>query len=150
MTSPTDATIKELTRADTQTLYETLGAYASTYPKDPARFAAVGSVVPADVKFAGPLDDAAELGKRILRRWNKVLCDLACGSGDDIDPAARKSILAAVEIGSPEAIAAAITGVLISVFSVGPAIAAVVGVLLGKVLLPAAGKEVCTFWKERL
>jgi len=39
---------------------------------------------------------------------------------------------------------------LIGVFSVAPAVAAIVGVLFGKVLLPSAGKEVCEFWKERL
>lgn len=150
MTTPNDAVFKELTNADTATLYAKLGAYASTFPKDPARFSAVGNTVTMDVPFAGPLDEAIDLGKRILKRWNKVMYDLVCGDGDDVDPEARKTILDAVKVGSPATIAAAITGVLISTFSVGPAVAVVVGVLLGKVLLPAAGKEVCAFWKERL
>ncbi len=97
----------------------------------------------------GPLDDAAELGMRILKRWNVVLYQLVCG-GSDVDPVAKKDILAALKIGTPDAIAAAITGILITTFSVGPAIAAIVGVLLARVLLPAAGQEVCSFWKEKL
>jgi hypothetical protein len=141
--------VRELSRADTSTLYEKLGAYASAFPRDPSQFTSPQTAVAANVAFAGPLDEAAELGKRILRRWNKAIYDLVC-TGDGVDLEARKTIFDALKINSPEALAAAITGVLISVFSVGPAIAAVVGVLFGKVLLPAAGQEACSFWKERL
>ena len=151
MTTAGDATLKQLTASDTTTLYEKLGGFATTYPADPTKFSDIGVADVMDVSHAGPLDELADLGKRILRRWNKVMYDLVCGGGGgDVDPEAQKSILAAIKIGSPEAIAAAITGALISMFSVGPAIAAVVGVLLGRLLLPAAGKEVCAYWKDQL
>jgi hypothetical protein len=56
----------------------------------------------------------------------------------------------ALNLKSPDGIAAAVTGILISTFSVGPAVATVVGVLLARLLLPAAGQEICKFWKEKL
>jgi hypothetical protein len=144
-----DAAVKTLSDFDVNNLKARLGAYTVQFPETPAAFAAAQVSVPVDVSIAGPLDDAIALGGRILKRWNKVIYDLVCG-GDDVDPQVRKSILDAVKLNSPEALAAAITGALIGVFSVGPAVAAIVGVLFGKLLLPAAGKEVCDFWKERL
>lgn len=149
MTDAVDSAVKNLIKADTSVLYEKLGAYASAFPADPAKFSSPQAAATMDVAFAGPMEDAAALGKKILGRWNKVLYELACG-GDSVDPEARKTILEAVKLNDPAAIAAAITGVLMGFFSVGPAIATVVGVLLGKILLPAAGKEVCDFWKDRV
>jgi hypothetical protein len=154
MTTPAAEAFKELNESDSKSLYEKLGGFATVYPTKPEKFSEIGAAdveVMDDVAQAGPLDELAALGKRILSRWNKVMYDLVCaGGGGDVDPDVQKSIFAALKIGSPEAVAAAITGVLISVFSVGPAIAAVVGVLLGRLLLPAAGKEVCAYWKEQL
>jgi hypothetical protein len=145
-----DDAIKGLMKADTQILYQKLGAYATTFPKDPAKFLSPQAAVTADVAYAGPMDDAAELGKRIVRRWNKTMHDLVCGGGDNMDPSVRSKVMDAVKLRDPTALAAAITGILIGVFSVGPAVATIVGVLIGRVLLPAAGEEICTFWKERL
>lgn len=84
-----------------------------------------------------PLDDVIGLGERILKRWNKAIYDLVCG-GEGVDPQAKKTILDALKLGRPDAVATAITSVLIGLFSVGPGVALVVGVLFGKVLLPAA------------
>jgi hypothetical protein len=145
-----DDAVKELMKADTKILYQKLGAYASTFPRDPAQFASPQAAVTADVAHAGPMDEAVELGKRVLRRWNKTLHGVVCGGVEDVDADARNKIMTAIKLQDPTAIAASITGVLIGVFSVGPAIATVVGVLVGKILLPAAGQEVCAFWKERL
>lgn len=144
-----DGAVKKLTDASTDSLYAQLGAYSIAFPRDPGNFIDPTVSVPIDVSVAGPLDDAIGLGKRILKRWNKAIYDLVCGT-KEADPEVRKTILSAMKLNSPEALAAAITGVLISVFSVGPAVAALVGVLFGKVLLPAAGEEVCKFWQERL
>ena len=68
----------------------------------------------------------------------------------EVDPEARKTILDALKLNPADALAAAITGMLIGLFSVAPAVAEIIGVLFGKVLLPPVGKEVCQFWKERL
>jgi hypothetical protein len=141
--------IDDLSKADSRVLYEKLGAYASAFPQDPAKFASAQAAGTMEVAFAGPMEDAAELGKKILRRWNKMLYELVCG-GDSVDPEARSKIMGAIKLNDSTAIAAAITGILISAFSVGPAIATVVGVLLGKILLPAAGQEICSFWKDRV
>jgi hypothetical protein len=127
-----------------------LGAYAMQFPSAPADYAEPGADVAITGDVASITGDAIDLGTRILKRWNKVLYDLVCGAGEDVDPEVRKKILDATNLKSPEAIAAAITATLIGVFSVGPAIATIVGVLLGRVLLPAAGKEICSFWKEKL
>ena len=126
-----------------------LGAYAMQYPAAPADYATPGADVAISGDVAGVTSEALDLGGRILKRWNKVLYDLVCG-GEDVDPDIRRKLFDAANLKSPEAIAAAITATLIGAFSVGPAIATIVGVLLGRVLLPAAGKEICSFWKEKL
>jgi hypothetical protein len=144
-----DRAVQNLSKADTDSLYARLGASVVGFSRDPQQFVAPSAAITVDVSTAGPLDDVIGLGKRILKRWNKVIYDLICGS-DGVDPQAKKTIMDALKLGKPDAVATAITGVLVSVFSVGPGIALVVGVLFGKVLLPAAGEEACTFWKERL
>ena len=149
MNDEIELAVKALSKADAKNLYANLGAYSIAFVDDAAKFSHPAVSVSVDVSVAGPLDDAVDLGKRILRRWSNTIYELVCG-GADIDPEARKTILSALKVNSPEALAAAITGVLISAFSVAPAIAVVVGVLFGKVLFPAAGQEACTFWKERL
>jgi hypothetical protein len=149
MKAQIEAAVKDLSAADTASLYAKLGAYARAFPSDPAQFATPEAAVQVDEEVAGPLDDAIILGKRILARWQKSIYDLVCG-GESVDPEARKTIMNSLNLNSPEALAAAITGVLISAFSVVPAVAVIVGVLFGKILLPAAGKEVCQFWKEKM
>jgi hypothetical protein len=152
MANNIDAAVKELATSDTTSLYAQLGGYVRAFPTDPAQFANVNAHIEISAAVAGPLDDAIALGKRILNRWNKVAYDLVCGgeTAGQAEKDARDKILGALKLNSPEALAAAITGVLISVFSVGPAVAAVVGVLFGKLLLPPVGEEVCSFWKDRL
>ena len=141
--------VQTLSKTDNKNLYAKLGAYATQFPRNPASFAAPDAAITLDEGVAGPLDDAVELGKRIVKRWNRVLFDLCCG-GDSVDPEAKKTILTALNLKSTDAIAASITGILIGTFSVAPAVAVVVGVIVGKALLPAAEEEVCQFWKERL
>jgi hypothetical protein len=145
--------VRNLSQADDNVLLARLGTYSAKFREDPARFAVPGAVVAGAEATAGPMMDAAiALGTRVLNRWSKVLYSLVCG-GDDSDAEVkdvRESILGALKLNSPEAIATAVTAALISVFSVGPTIATIVGVLLGKLLLPAAGKEICAFWKEKL
>ena len=149
MKAEIDQAVKGMAGADVKSLYAKLGTYSVAFPQGPNQFAAPNATVQVAADIAGPLDDAVDLGKRILKRWNRAIYDLVC-TGDSTDPEARKTILDALKLNSPAALAASITGVLISAFSVGPAVAAVIGVLFGKVLLPTAGQEVCKFWKERL
>lgn len=144
-----NAAVRDLADEDENGLLAKLGAYSVAFAQNPADFNAPATSARIDVGTAGPLDDMIALGKRILKRWQKAIFDLVCGT-EGVDAQAKKTILDALKLNSPEALAAAITSVLISAFSVGPAIAAVVGVLFGKVLLPAAGDELCGFWKERL
>lgn len=147
--SQVSTAVRELAKSDTTSLYARLGAYSEQFPETPDVFVTPNASVAVDTSIAGPLDDAAKLGKRILVRWHRTMFDLVC-SENSSDREARSAIFNAVKLNSPEALAAAITGVLISSFSVAPAVAVVVGVLFGKVLLPAAGEEVCKFWAERL
>ncbi|MDI4656467.1 hypothetical protein [Xanthobacter autotrophicus] len=141
--------IGELQQADDEKLLEQLGAYSKAYALEPAKFAAPATSVPIDMATMGPLDGLMEIGRRVLKRWQKVIYDLVCGGGEG-DQDARKTILDSLKINSPEALAAAVAGVLISAFNVGPAIATIVGVLFGRLLLPAAGEVVCEYWKEQL
>jgi hypothetical protein len=150
MKAQIDQAVQKLSKADANSLYAQLGASSIAFPNNPAQFAAPDAAATVDISIAGPLDDAIGLGKAILGRWNKTLYDLICGEPDEAGKEARKSILDALKLGDANAFAAAITAALISVFSVGPGIALVVGVLVGKVLMPSAGQEICAFWKERL
>ena len=147
MKTQIEAAVKNLRAADDASLYAKLGAYATMFPEDPQQFAVPGASIQIDAETAGPLSDSIELGKRILKRWNRALYDLICA---DSDPQAKKTIINALNLKSVDGIAAAVTGILISTFSVGPAVATVVGVLLARVLLPAAADEICKFWKEKL
>jgi hypothetical protein len=149
MKAEIDHAVQTLWKSDANSLYARLGASSVAFSGNPAQFTAPDPTVKVDVSIAGPLDDAIALGKRILKRWNKAIYDLTCGT-DGVDPQVKKTILDALKLGKPDAYASAITGVLISFFSVGPGVAMVVGVLFGKVLMPAAGEEICAFWKERL
>jgi hypothetical protein len=139
--------VKKLLDVDDASLYAKLGAYSLAYPQDVRQFAEPDAQPQIDADTAGPLSDSIELGKRILKRWNRALYEVAC---TDADPQVKKTLTNALNLKSADGIAAAITGILIATFSVGPAIATIVGVLLARVLLPAAGKEVCAFWKEKL
>lgn len=141
--------VTNLGKSDSDALYASLGFSSHMFPQAPQDFATPKSNVISDDELAGPVDDAILLGKRILRRWQKAIYDLVCGT-EDADPQVRKTILNALKLDSSDALAAAVASVLISFFSVAPAVAAIVGVLFGKVLLPAAGEEVCSFWKERI
>ena len=145
MKSEIQAAVTNLAEADDDSLFARLGAYSAAFPVEPGNFVAPGAVVAVDAALAGPLDQAKLLGRRILSRWNRTLYDLVCGEGGD--PQAAALIKAAT---SRETLAAAIASVLIGMFSVAPAIAAIVGVLLGRVLLPAAGAAICDFWKDHL
>jgi hypothetical protein len=149
MTTQIQSAIQSLATSDTDSLLATLGSYAANYPGSPEKFVAAGADIGLPQPTGGVLDSVIELGKNILRRWHKTIYQLVCG-GDEVDAAAKKQILDSIKIGSPEAMAAAITGVMIGVFSVAPAVAAVVGVLFGKLLLPAAVDETCKFWKTKL
>lgn len=149
MKAEIEQTVQHLLASDSNSLYARLGASALAFASDPQQFVAPKAAIAVDVSIAGPLDDAIGLGKRILKRWNKAIYDLVCNT-EGVDPQAKKTIMDAIKLGRPDALATAITSVLIGVFSVGPGVALVVGVLFGKVLLPAAGEEVCAFWKERL
>jgi hypothetical protein len=149
MKAQLDETVQFLSKSDANSLYARLGASSIAFSRNPAQFTTPDPAMGIDVSIAGLSDDAIELGKRILRRWHKVIYDLTCGT-DGVDPQAKKTVLDALRLGTPDAFASAITGVLISVFSVGPGVAVVIGVLFGKILMPAAGEEICAFWKERL
>jgi len=149
MTPQIQSAVRNLAASDTDSLLATLGSFAVEYPAAPEKFVVAGADIGLPQPTGGVLDNVIELGKNILRRWHKTIYQLVCG-GEEIDAAAKKQILDSIKIGSPEAMAAAITGVLIGVFTVAPAVAAVVGVLFGKLLLPAAVDETCKFWKGRL
>ncbi len=146
MTTLAGTQISAFSDKDDDALYNLLGNYSEAFANDPTNFESALADIERDVQTAGPLDDTILLGKRIVNRWNKALHEVVCGeSGDDVVKNKIRSAL-----GSKEALAVAITGMLISAFSVAPAVAAIVGLLLGRILLPQAGEEICAFWKEKL
>lgn len=144
-----EVAIKRLSKADTASLYADLGAYTSAFAMDPKPFSDPTAVIAKDATHAGVLTEAIDVGKKVFKRWQKAIYELVCGSGAT-DVEARQSILSALKLNSPDALATAITLALVTYFSVGPAIAVIVGVLFAKVLFPPIGEEVCTFWKGKI
>jgi hypothetical protein len=87
------------------------------------------------------------LASRLVRRWNKELHKVICGS-DAEDEALRKELGAALVKGGAGAAAAIAAFLVLS--GVDPILAAAIGALLSRVLVAPTVDELCRLWGERL
>jgi hypothetical protein len=143
-----NAVLAKLLTADDDTLYEQLGMRARAVQSQAPGAMQYGVALTHDANVMGPLDDLRTLGKRLLARWNGELYKVFCGS-EDADKKDRDSLFNAIGLGEV-AIAAAMTGVLVSSFAVAPAVAAVVAALVVKRIGKPAVEVLCEEWKKRL
>ncbi len=102
-----------------------------------------------DSTHLGLLNDARDIGKRILKRWNKELHGLVCHPKN---PEAQKlgeviANAAGVKGGVEAALIAAVVSALL-VLSLSPAIAAVVAPIVVRKFIVPAGDELCMAWEE--
>ena len=144
----TDQQIRQLLQSDEDQLLEQLGMRSAVATRDLKKSADVElDLSSADLKAMGIKDDMNDLGKRILRRWNRSAYELACG-GDPDDAKTRADLEKALGIGEAAAIGV-LTGALIGV-GLMAALAPVVATLLVKKFFNPAYGEFCQFWKEKL
>lgn len=151
MTPPSpdpSSALEKLLYADEDTLHEQLGLRIRATASREQGVLEDNPTLIHDTQVMGPLDDLRELGRRVLRRWNRELYRVACGdetaAGED-----RERIRDALNVGDV-ALGAAIASVLIGSFGVAPAVATVVGALVVKRLGVPAADELCKFWQENL
>ena len=100
-----------------------------------------------DAPTMGALDDLKAVGLKILKRWNKELQGLVCGS-KAADQKEREQILNALSIGQTAvigAVAAALLGL-----GVPPPIAAALAPLIVKQFIWPAKDELCQSWAEMI
>jgi hypothetical protein len=95
----------------------------------------------------GALTEIKQLGRRILKRWNKELHDLVC-SDTETDQKTRSAILDSLSIGEA-AVIAAVAGALLSL-GVGAALAAPLAPLIVKKFIWPARHELCAAWSEAI
>ena len=98
MTDKLTKVANDLAGYDEGALIEELGIRAKTIERDPSIAGDLSPKVEYDAKFLGPLDDVKSLGLRILKRWNKELFNIVCGSTKD-DEQDRTKILNALTLG---------------------------------------------------
>jgi cytochrome c biogenesis protein CcdA len=149
MTQPiSEKQARQLLQSDEDQLLEQLGMRAAAVTRD---LALAGDVAPqlvaGDVLAMGVTDDLKALGRRILRRWNRVAHELACGK-DSNDATTREDLKKALGLSEAAAIGV-LTGALIGV-GMMPALAPVLAAIVVKRFFNSAYDEFCEFWGERL
>jgi hypothetical protein len=141
------AVANDLAEYDESSLIEQLGIRAKLMERDPSIAGNFSPQVTYDAKFLGPLDDVKALGLRILKRWNKELFSIACGSGKD-DEADRTKILSALTLSEGAAIGAMIP--ILTGLGLAPALAAILAAIIVKRFLGTAIDTVCEAWKRQV
>ncbi len=142
-----ERSIASLIEYDEESLIKQVAMRAEATKVDPAIAGSYDPTVTYDFEHAGIADDLRDLGGRILRRWERELYGVVCGTSQE-DAEDRANILS--KIGADDAVlGAAVASVLIGL-GVSAAVAAVLAALLLKRILKPGGQEVCTYWSERL
>jgi hypothetical protein len=98
-----------------------------------------------DSNTMGALDDLRDLGRRILKRWNKELCKIVCSEGVGYEKD-RAAVLQSLNLGEA-AVIAAVAGALLSI-GVVAALAAALAPLIVKRFIWPAKDELCASWGE--
>jgi hypothetical protein len=141
--------VDKLLQSDEDDLYEELGIRSRAMVRNLEVSASFSPVITAEEAVAmGPLDEAKKLGKKIFSRWNREAYHLVCGTGAE-DEKDRSEIRAAFNIGA-KAVATSLSGLLVSMFGLAPAIAAVIAALIIKRFFQGAIDETCAYWKGNL
>jgi len=140
--------IQTLLQSDENQLLEQLGMRAAVATHSLKKSAELNpKIVAEDVIAMGIKDDLKDLGKRILRRWERSAYDLLCGHDPD-DAKVQNEIKNALNIGEV-ATMGALTAALISI-GLMPALAPVLAAILVKKFFNPAYGEFCAYWKEKL
>lgn len=143
-----DQEIKLLLQSEEDQLLEQLGMRAAVATRDFKKSAELNPTIVADDVIAmGIKDDLKDLGKRILRRWERSGYELLCGGKPD-DAKTRNEFKNALGMGE----VAAITAITTALIGIGlmPALAPILAAILVKKFFKPAYGEFCAFWKTKL
>lgn len=141
--------IEKLLQSEEGQLYEQLGLRSRAIAEDVAKAGSFEPSITDDtLDTMGLRDEAQELGRRLFNRWQVEIYNLVCGSAAD-NQKERKAVLDAIGLGEV-AMAASLTGVLISLLGLAPPIAAVVAALVVKRFFRPAHEEICRTWSKHL
>lgn len=137
-----------LLESDEDQLFAELGIRARAMRADPR---VAGSYSPQVVHSAaemGVLDDVRDFGRRVFKRWNVQAWELVCGTDAD-DSKDRKDFLDSIGVDKSVA-TMALAGLLVSHFTLAPAVAGVVAAIIVKRFARPVYDEFCSSWKGSL
>ena len=112
--------------------------------KGQASFKALGTLSEDKLVRAPGLVD---LGRRVLRRWNRALHGLACNPSDE-DRDLKDKVFKALT--GAEGGTAILAGVIVTAFGLNIVAATLVATLVIRLFADTAGDEVCKWWGEHL
>ncbi|MBR0681138.1 hypothetical protein GXW74_11625 [Roseomonas eburnea] len=139
--------VEALLGYDDEALLKELAMRARGAQFDPAIAGAYQPDVAHEFPDMGLADDLLDLGGRILRRWERELHAVVCGTAKE-DAEDRKTILA--QIGADDAALGAALGAVLVGMGASAAVAVVLAAFILKRILKPAGQEACKKWSERL
>jgi hypothetical protein len=146
-----DTAADELLDKSPDQLYEILGMRAKAVEEDVGQ---QGTFEP-EVAYSdhmGAMEDLQKLGRRIFAKVHLQAYGLICGSDSD-DEDDRRKVIGALGIGWSAAVVT-LSGVLVSSFGIGAAIAGVIAALVinrfAKPVAEEGYKGMCELWKEYL
>jgi hypothetical protein len=142
-----ERSIASLIAYDEESLIKQVAMRAEAAKDDPSIAGSYEPKVTYDFEHAGIAGDLLDLGGRILRRWERELHGVVCGTSQE-DAEDRANILS--KIGADDAVLGAAVATVLIGLGVSAAVAAVLAALLLKRILKPGGHEVCKFWSERL
>lgn len=148
LTREAEPVAAKLLKVSEAKLYEQLGILAKAIAVDPAKAGAFEPLVTYDEEKMGSKEDVREFGRRLFLRWNIEAYKLICG--DELEDMIDRSELNKAFGISNEAVAAALSSLLISHMGLSPALAVVVASLVIKRFSKPGHGEFCQVWKERL
>jgi len=90
--------------------------------------------------------EARTLGRKIFLRWSKNLHSFVCSPSED-DENEREELISAIFKKGPGA-NAVIAGVLVASFGLSPGTAAIIAILLLRILVVPVVEELCLTWGE--
>jgi hypothetical protein len=139
--------IETLLGYDEESLVKELAMRAKGAQLDPKIAGSYEPDVAHEFPDMGLADDLLDLGGRILKRWERELHAVLCGS-DKEDTEDRNSIFE--KIGADDAALGAAVGAVLIGMGASAAVAAVLAAIILKRVLKPAGQEACKKWSERL
>jgi hypothetical protein len=143
-----ESAVEMLMTYDEDRLYSELGMRLRTVRRDPTKSAQFDLVPDTPLEELGVADDLRAFGRKFFDRVSTQAYALVCGS-DSEQTEERGKLLQAFGIGR-DAVAPALSVLLVGHLGLAPAIAAVVATLIVRLFFRPAHEAMCEVWQGRL